>query len=159
MILYHGSNLAVSEPKIMISGRKLDFGIGFYLTSSREQAEKWARRTAERKATGKATVTVYDWPDRLPETLKVRIFSEPDGEWLDYVANNRKGLEEDSDYDVIIGPVANDQTITTVTLYLNGLLDMEAAIKALLPQKLKDQVVCKTEKALDLLTFREIVEL
>lgn len=41
MILYHGSNIVVEKPKILQSDRRLDFGTGFYLTSSYEQAERW----------------------------------------------------------------------------------------------------------------------
>lgn len=61
MKLYHGSNIAVTQPKILKSDRKLDFGTGFYLTSSYEQAERWARLTTKRRAEGKQTVTVYEF--------------------------------------------------------------------------------------------------
>ena len=46
MIVYHGSTMIVREPDIEHSFRPLDFGKGFYVTSNREQAEKWARRKA-----------------------------------------------------------------------------------------------------------------
>ena len=49
MKLYHGSNIAVKNPSILASDRKLDFGSGFYLTSNFEQAERWAELTAERR--------------------------------------------------------------------------------------------------------------
>ena len=37
MILYHGSNVEVREPKIIVSNRTLDFGAGFYTTSNKGQ--------------------------------------------------------------------------------------------------------------------------
>lgn len=45
MLLYHGSNIEVSNPQILETDRRLDFGKGFYLTSSFEQAKRWADRT------------------------------------------------------------------------------------------------------------------
>ena len=60
MLLYHGSNVAVESPKIIASDRKLDFGTGFYLTSSYEQAEKWAQLTVRRRNAGIPTITVYE---------------------------------------------------------------------------------------------------
>ena len=48
MLLYHGSNTEVSNPQILESNRHLDFGKGFYLTSSYEQAKRWAKETIKR---------------------------------------------------------------------------------------------------------------
>lgn len=47
MTLYHGSNIEIQTPKLLKIQRALDFGKGFYTTSSFEQAEKWAKRTAK----------------------------------------------------------------------------------------------------------------
>ncbi|WP_443740303.1 DUF3990 domain-containing protein [Treponema sp.] len=44
MILYHGSDCIVNKPDILHSNKRLDFGQGFYLTSVKEQAERWAKR-------------------------------------------------------------------------------------------------------------------
>ena len=49
MKLYHGSNVEVKNPQVFESDRKLDFGTGFYVTTSCEQAEKWADLTAKRR--------------------------------------------------------------------------------------------------------------
>ncbi|MBQ1461623.1 MAG: DUF3990 domain-containing protein, partial [Selenomonas sp.] len=59
------------------------------------------------------------------------------------------------DYDMVVGPVANDQAIRTVNNYLKGYFPEDVAIKLLLPQKLKDQYLFRTEKALKLLVFKE----
>lgn len=58
MILYHGSNVEVREPRILKSDRMLDFGTGFYVTSSFEQADRWANRTTLRRGTGVPVITV-----------------------------------------------------------------------------------------------------
>jgi hypothetical protein len=60
---------------------------------------------------------------------------------------------------MVVGPVANDQAIRTVNNYLKGYFPEEVAIKLLLPQKLKDQYLFRTEKALDLLVFKEAKQL
>ena len=60
MKLYHGSNIAVFNPQIFESDRKLDFGTGFYLTSSLVQAERWAKLTQARRVNGIATVSVFE---------------------------------------------------------------------------------------------------
>lgn len=49
MILYHGSNVQVSTPKILVTNRMLDFGAGFYTTSNRQQAVKWAKTQTIRR--------------------------------------------------------------------------------------------------------------
>jgi hypothetical protein len=43
VLIYHGNDVAVPEPKILSANRLLDFGEGFYTTSSYEQACRWAK--------------------------------------------------------------------------------------------------------------------
>ena len=66
-------------------------------------------------------------------------------------------VEDDSD--IVIGPVANDQTLPTLTLYIQGFLNVEQTIQQLRTQHLRDQYVFKTEKALNLLRYLEVIEL
>lgn len=70
MKLYHGSNVIVEKPAILVSDRKLDFGTGFYLTSSYEQAARWATLTAKRKESGSPVVSVFEFDDRDLDSLK-----------------------------------------------------------------------------------------
>ena len=155
MLLYHGSNIVVREPKILKSQRFLDFGAGFYLTSDFEQAQKWAVRTTARRENGTPTVSVFEIGDNYAEVLKVLKFGKPDREWLRYITAHRTGNPPVGDYDMVVGPVANDQAIRTVNNYLKGYFPEDVAIQLLLPQKLKDQYLFRTEKALQLLTFKE----
>ena len=155
MLLYHGSNTAVSKPKIIKSQRFLDFGAGFYMTSDFEQARKWAVRTSARREEGVATISVFEINDDYVDRVKVRTFVRPDRDWLRYITVHRTGNPPADDYDMVIGPVANDQAIRTVNNYLKGYFPEEVAIKLLLPQKLKDQYLFRTEKALSLLAFKE----
>ena len=155
MVLFHGSNIVVREPKILKSQRFLDFGAGFYMTSDFEQARKWAVRTAARREEGVATISVFELSDDYVDRVKVRTFARPDRDWLRYITVHRTGNPPADDYDMVVGPVANDQAIRTVNNYLKGYFPEEVAIKLLLPQKLKDQYLFRTEKALSLLAFKE----
>ncbi len=155
MLLYHGSNIVVREPKILKSQRYLDFGAGFYMTSDFEQARKWAVRTAARREEGVATISVFELSDDYVDRVKVLAFARPDRDWLRYITAHRTGNPPVDDYDIVVGPVANDQAIRTVNNYLKGYFPEDVAIKLLLPQKLKDQYLFRTEKALSLLAFKE----
>ena len=44
MNLYHGSYIQVSQPKILTQVRLLDFGMGFYTTTDKEQAIKFTNK-------------------------------------------------------------------------------------------------------------------
>ena len=159
MILYHGSNVSVEEPLLLKVQRSLDFGKGFYTTSDFEQAKKWAQRATRIRAEGAPLVTCYEIQDSDIKNLNVLRFEKPDEKWLEFVAANRKNVLKENNCDLIIGPVANDQTFPTIILYLDGFLDADSCIKRLLPQKLKDQYVFKTEKALSFLKFIEVKKL
>lgn len=156
MRLYHGSNVEVIEPEIFVSTRNLDFGYGFYTTSSEEQAERWAKSQYKRRHKGRAMVTVYDFDEKRQEEIKILKFEGPNEKWLEYVTENRKGIYRGDKYDLIIGPVANDNTMRVISDYMEGTIDKETALILLKPQKLKDQYAFLTVKGLDLLKFMEV---
>lgn len=158
MVLYHGSNVVVEKPKILQSDRRLDFGTGFYLTSSYEQAERWAFLTAKRRGEGKQIITVYDFNEEILSSLKVLRFDKPSVEWLKFVSNNRNVNDFLDESDIVIGPVADDRTMPVIKLYFSGIYDEAETIKRLLPQKLKDQYAFKSENAIKALVLREAVE-
>ena len=157
MLLYHGSNIIVSYPQILKSDRRLDFGKGFYLTSSYEQAKRWAELTVKRRGTGKEVVSVFECDDSSASELKILHFTQAQKEWLEYVTMNRKNQNiPNDDYDIVIGPVANDRTMPVISLYFSGIYDTEETIKRLMPQKLCDQYTFRTEKAIKKLKFLEV---
>ena len=69
MILYHGSNIEVTKPQIIVSNRALDFGAGFYTTSSEDQAIRWAKLQALRRGKGIPTVSAYEFDDAKASQL------------------------------------------------------------------------------------------
>ncbi len=156
MLLYHGSNVKVCKHKIIKSKRLLDFGIGFYLTSDFDQAKKWAERTAYRRNEGLPQVSVFQLDESKINSLKLLVFESADIDWLNYVSKNRTDEYFSDTFDIVIGPVANDQAFRTVNNYLKGYFSQEIALELLLPQKLKDQYAFKSKKALSHLKFKEV---
>jgi hypothetical protein len=156
--LYHGSNVDVSEPCILAPRRALDFGPGFYTTSSREQAARWARVQQRRRASGVATLTAYDLNyAEAAQTLSIRIFDAPDSDWLDFVVAHRKDTWQGEHFDLIIGPVANDNTMTVIDDYIDGRYSRTEAVQRLLPHKLANQYAFATNAALKLLALVEVI--
>ena len=90
MKLYHGSNVAVKDPRILQSDRRLDFGTGFYLTSSYDQAERWAFLTMKRRGAGKPVITVYNFNENMLSSLNVIRFDKPTAECLKFVSKKQK---------------------------------------------------------------------
>ena len=84
MKLYHGSNVIVKTPIIKDNLRALDFGAGFYLTTSETQAARWARSVVKRRKTGQPIVNVYHLEEKMPENLKVLQFEDANGDWLEF---------------------------------------------------------------------------
>lgn len=152
--LYHGSNITVDTPKILPQLRALDFGYGFYLTSSYTQAEKWAKLVHKRRAQGQPVINIYNFDEALADTLKILQFESANAEWLDFVVHNRKLLGV-FNYDIVIGAVANDATLPVIDDYMDGRYTKEEAVRRLLPQNLTDQYAFCSELALSHLIYQE----
>lgn len=154
MILYHGSNLTVSEPKLVVQNRFLDFGFGFYTTTNKIQAIGFADKVTKRRKDGVPTVSIYEIDEEKAfAECSVLHFDAPNEAWLDFVSENRSGNYEGPDYDFIFGPVANDDVYTTFTLYTAGVLSKEQTIQTLKVKKLYNQLVLTSPKALSYLKF------
>lgn len=100
MIVYHGSILVVDKPDVDHSFRPLDFGRGFYVTTVREQAERWAKRKAALLESDKAIINVFEMNENN-DGLKVKTFAEDLTEWIDFVCECRDGKTEYEKYDQI----------------------------------------------------------
>jgi hypothetical protein len=160
VILYHGSNVIVDQPKLIRQNRYLDFGFGFYTTTNREQAVNFAQKVTDRRKMGEATLNIYSVNEAVAfQECKVLQFDSPDEAWLDFVAANRQGTYQGEKYDLIYGAVANDDVYRTIALYMTGVLDKEQTLSSLKIRKLFNQLVFATEKSLQYLKFegRELV--
>lgn len=154
MILYHGSNVTVSEPRLVEQNRYLDFGYGFYTTTNKTQAIGFADKVTKRRKSGERTVSIYEIDEGTAfAECSILKFESANEAWLDFVSENRSGNYSGEAYDFIYGPVANDDVYTTFTLYTAGVLTKEQTLEALKVKKLYNQLVLTSEKALSYLKF------
>lgn len=76
MTVFHGSICEVRAPDLSMSKKNIDFGPGFYVTTIRHQAERWAMRKSARLG-GEAVVTEFnlldDWSAYRVKTFPVAI--------------------------------------------------------------------------------------
>lgn len=157
MKLYHGGPVAVPRLEIRppLAGRTLDFGAGFYTTTSPEQARRWVALRQKRGESSVGHVSVYEAPDDLlaQPGLKCLVFRGADRSWLDFVMGNRADPFAGHDFDIVSGPVANDRVFATLTLFETGQLDADETIRRLKTYRLVDQFLFHTPKALEFLKF------
>jgi len=167
MKLYHGTNIRFETPKIIQPNRALDFGAGFYTTTDVLQAKSWAKVVIRRAGNGIPLLNIYELDERDLSLLKVKHFEVPNKEWLDFVCEHRLDIYGRDDYDLIIGAVANDNTMPVLQAYIDSIKENEddrdffaqVALRQLRVNKLTDQVVFKTEKSLQKLKCLEVIEL
>ena len=151
MILYHGSSVIVETPDLIHSRINVDFGKGFYTTPFYEQAKKWCDRfKASRKG---GFISYYEFDESSYNKLKVLKFETYSEEWLDFIVSSRKGLDQ-TDYDLVIGGVANDKVFNTVELFTDGLINKIEAIRRLKYEKPNLQISFRTKRSLDYLHFK-----
>lgn len=157
MILYHGSNQPIHEIRLSEGKKYKDFGQGFYTTHIKEQAVYWSRRIAERFG-GVPVVTEFefDLQAAVSAGLKVKQFEKPDREWALFVMANRRqdGNEFHHDYDIVIGPVADDRMARLFGLYDMEIIDFDAVVAGLIYKDLNSQYFFATEQSLKYITRR-----
>lgn len=161
MILFHGSNVDITEIDLSMSNVGKDFGCGFYLSSDREQALAQARRKAELLGTGTPTLNVYDFDENCLDSseMSVASFDGYTEEWANFVLKNRRNFtrKQAHDYDIVIGPIANDAVGYQIRRYTSGIIGMEKFLEELKYMKgITMQYFFGTEKALSNLVKIEL---
>lgn len=151
--VYHGGTEPVVVPEIRKRLNAPDFGLGFYTTESEEQAVRCAKHVRLVRKTKDAVVTVYDISALNASHLKVKVFDSVSEEWFDAIITCRSGKDALSGYDVVIGPVANDNVYRTIRFFETGVYDKAEAMRRLLAERLFNQVVFKTDIALQALRY------
>jgi len=156
MQLFHGSDRSIEHPEIRGTNSYLDFGIGFYTTSNKAQALRWATRVRMRNSSENEVLSVYNFDmESARKILHIKEFHKADHEWLDFVLANRKGIIWPESYDMVIGPVADNSVYATLKLLETGLLDMQETIRRLKTENLCDQIMFHGGKALAFCSFME----
>jgi hypothetical protein len=154
MKIYHGSLEIVNKPKIISPTRTLDYGSGFYTTTSFEQAERWVKRKLN-VSHSKGWVNVYEWDDSKANNLNILKFTSPNEDWLDFVMSNRTDIHYHHNYDIVYGPVADDRVYAAFALYEQGFLDKQTLINELRAYKLVDQILFHTIESLETLIYKD----
>lgn len=156
--IYHGSPDLVKEPEIRRDeSRHMDFGYGFYCTTSPSQATKWTRTKLRRHNKTQGYVNEYEFT-RIPEGLIIKDFGkDPSIEWLDFVVANRTDSRYDHPFDIVFGPVADDDAFASIETYIaekdySFERKMEL-IKTLKTYKLRDQILFHTTASLERIKF------
>ena len=136
--VYHGSIEEVRNPEIRQPNHSLDYGSGFYATTSYEQAKKWVERRMKDKGVSFGYVNVYELDDEVIKDMKSLFFEKPTEEWVNFVMKNR-----------------TDSVYTQFILYEGGIISMPTLIQELKTYKLVDQYLFHTEKSLLAIKFVE----
>lgn len=174
MLLYHGSYTAVPEIDLGKCNAGLDFGKGFYVTSSYGQAISFVPNSVKKNIRAgiipegfridDGQVSVYKV--HLGADLHLEVFPDANLDWLHFVAANRnRSLFQNlykrfENVDIVGGKIANDNTARTLNAYVTGLYGTpgtkiadDFAILSLLPNKLEDQFCFRTVSAIRSLEF------
>lgn len=151
LTVYHGSTCRIEEPLAGVCRPNLDFGIGFYVTDLKEQAVRWALRTAEVRHKDEAWLNVYSLDMDVCRVLPYRYlcFETYDADWLDFVVACHQGRNLWSAYDMIEGGIADDRVIRTIDLYMRGDYTREEALARLIHQEPNNQICIINQEIID----------
>lgn len=153
MQVFHGSLEIVKMPQILKPNRTLDFGSGFYVTTSYKQAEDWVYRKLDESKQKIGFVNEYFLDENLLKQFSMLEFDSPTDEWIDFVMKNRMNKNFSHNYEVVFGPVANDRVYASFSLFESGLITKKTLIENLKVYKLVDQFLFHTEKSLFCISF------
>lgn len=152
MRLYHGTNIDFLDIDIAKSNPYKDFGRGFYLTDLRHQAERMALRKVKFFG-GECVVQEYEFDESLLANciLNVKVFASPNEEWAEFIHNNRNIGSYHHDYDVVVGPIADDGVAFLLGRYEEGTITLAELARQLEYRQLNSQYFFGTTRAINLL--------
>ena len=151
MNLFHGSNTTIKTIDFAKCKPYKDFGQGFYLTEIEDQAVQMARRTAFIYG-GEPVVTVFEF-DKVAAfnnpALSIKHFENPNEEWALFVMSNRSRTQPPSkhEYDIVIGPVADDTIATLFRNFDDSIIDLPTLVNGLKYKKISSQHFFHSQKA------------
>lgn len=153
LFVYHGTVSDFMSIDLQKSHDRRDFGKGFYTTLLEKQSKEWGYRLSLR--TREKSYYVYKYEFIPNDDLKIKRFNTLSKDWLEFIKNNRikGGLQHT--YDVVIGPVADDNTMETVQLYMTGILKANEAVERLRYNKVNNQISFHTLAGIKALRFVE----
>ena len=165
--LYHGTIYSIESIDVFKGKPYKDFGIGFYTSRDREHAKRMALRNREIELSRKkvkdaskinSLLYTYEFDLQNLNFLNIKEFKTADREWMRFVIMNRSNKERRHDYDLVIGPTANDNTMTAISLFFAGAygdiksdIAIDRLIEQIEPEKLPGQYFFGSMKAAALL--------
>lgn len=154
MRLYHGTNIMFDEIDLHKSKPNKDFGQGFYLSPDFEQALKMAKIKTEQQQEGTPIVMEFEVDEAEIKEMYTLHFDDYSKQWAEFILANRNNPTPllIHDYDIVIGPIANDRVGVQLWKYENQLIDLPTLVCKLKYMKgLTIQYFFGTEKALSIL--------
>ena len=166
--IYHGSAHVIEQPMFGKGKPYNDYGRGFYCTEHAELAKEWACSADsdgyachyQLDLSGLSVLNlntpeynILNWMAILLENRKFNVADGLPQRAKAYLLENFK--VDYKKYDVIIGYCANDSYFSYAGDFVNGTLSLSDLSEAMRLGKLGEQVVLKSEKAFDALTFVE----
>ena len=149
--LYHGTNTTFDKVDLAKCMPYKDFGRGFYLTTIRQQALERARDKCRFEG-GTPTILTFLFDEKQLDNLNVKRFEGTTAEWAEFIfANRNRHNKKRHNYDVIIGPVADDGVITSIRLYETKVIDFDTFLKKLSYAHPNIQYAFCSERAIALL--------
>ncbi len=150
MKLYHGTNTDFQQIDLLKTKPNKDFGRGFYLTDIYKQAKEMAVRKCTLEGTGAPVVQEYMFDEALLDdnALNVKVFKDVSEEWAEFILANRMARGKVvHNYDIVVGPVADDGVVFQLNLYMQHIITLPVLVKELEYRKLNRQYYFGTEKA------------
>jgi len=155
MTLYHGTNENFTVVDLSKSRLGKDFGIGFYLTPNQDVAQRQAERKLTQYGMGSVYVHAFSVDENKFNTLNVLRFDISDYtmEWADFILLNRrnKTKEQVHDYDVVIGPIADDTVGYQIRRLEDGIITKEQFLENIKYHNITVQYLFATEKSIEIL--------
>jgi len=155
MILYHGSNMMIDSIDLKRGRRGKDFGQGFYLTESKEDAMNMAQTAVDREESGVPTLNQFEFNESnlVDGTLNVKRFEGYSLEWARFVNANRSNRSNQPihAYDVVYGPIADDKIGIQMWRMAHGIINEKQFARRIKYIRPTFQYFFGTDKAKDLL--------
>ena len=153
MKLYHGSNVEIEYVDLSRGRRGKDFGKGFYANPDYMQAVEFCSNVVRREGSGIPTVTSFEFDESALNMLNIKRFDGYTQEWAEFILMNRNNISDKPahDFDIVIGPIADDGVGTQIRRLSRGFITFDAFLEELKYSKVSIQYFFGTEKALKFL--------
>lgn len=149
MIVYHGGTDKIEHPLSDAGRANLDFGLGFYVTDVLSQASEWAKKVSDYRHQIPIVNRYTLDRDAVLSEYRCKVFTDYNGEWLDFIVDSRQGQKPWAQYDYIEGGVADDRVIDTINLYMAGLMTREVALARLSEHRPNNQMCLLSQQLID----------